>query len=1382
MASELDINGDSSSVADGPSPAEELMKTHAADKAHRTTVEDVVDQEDIAHPPPPSAPETTGPASVAEPVSGLSEPTSNKAAGKQKAQDQPTVSSSGPKATSKFFNTQSEESFPALGGGPKPRNLAPVAAAWGARNNASAGQPATNGYANGHASAASMSSNMSSRASTPASGMLTPSSNPASMAGQPSEARGFHPQVMSIPGKYTERIQFAPSQLIPRNQLKRPVQDVLKEINRRSKATVEIKPGPGGVICFEGKGPVDAVRQALKEVASQLGSKQTAKVTIPASVRPHVIGRQGAVITAISQRTGARIQVPRPDESEVSMEDDDESTTVEVVIEGDAVAAEMARREIEAIVNDRTSTVSMRLKDVPAEFYPFIAGAHNSRIGTLEEGKDLRISVPHYHTWTNQPPPQAPSDHQLPRFTAQTGNYIRIAGDRLAAQEARAEIERQVNVLRQQITLSQIPINRGQHQFIVGDRGVSLHDFLNETGCAVILPPLDDDTEMLTVTGPRDRLENGINKVMDLATSMQMASIDISRQHANAPSGPRVHARNLTRYLQQRQAIQQLERLYDAHIVLPTADDGPVAWEVYSRDGKNTIRARSDIMNLVNGHPPARLMHVDVDPFFHKHLQQQGAKQIHDEHGVHMVFPEKVQETPQLLLVYEGPSATIPDYQFPKRHPSAAEVKEFEKALNNARQHILSLISGRQEITARNIEVPQKFHDKVRKFVVREEQSLPAGQLPVRVIIGERRGRNGGLAPQQSPIAAAALEQEVLLRGPADDVDALAAKILELVEEETINERERGYTTTFDYPQKYANFLIGKKGDNIKKIREEFDVEVQIKDGKVEVKGPKLKAEAAKSQIIALGKRLEDEAVHVLKIKPQYHRDLIGAKGSQVHRLQDRYHVRVNFPRTVPTAAANDDQSNADTSSEVDGGQRNQRPAQPPDEVVIRGPKRGADEAREELLSLLQWTIDNSHGASVSVAQNQIPSLIGQGGREMENLRLATGAQIDVPSLRDNLDPSGRAEIRLKGTKKQVEEAKTMLEQRAKAFDDTIVKTIQVDKKFHKAIIGGGGSNLRDIVIKAGGPDDRRELARMVRFPPAESDDNNVRVEGNKSVVDNIVAAIQGIADERGTQVTQTIEVAPAKHRLLIGRGGETRRQIEAQFSVVLDIPRQTAPETTRSSVKLIGQPSSVENAKLHILEIVKDQEGETVQIPLSLHHAVSENGQIFRRLRNDHKVTVDHNGHQPPPNSATSNTRSPASGAALPLITDDQDSNTNFSWEIQHNRSETSAQGDIPWVLRGTPDNVSKARKALEKAIEQAQQQSSTGFLILPDPRAYRHVIGPGGSQVNLIRKKTGCKITVPRDQARGEAIEIKGTKEGVEEAKDIILEVLNRATAGGQ
>lgn len=302
------------------------------------------------------------------------------------------------------------------------------------------------------------------------------------------------------------------------------------------------------------------------------------------------------------------------------------------------------------------------------------------------------------------------------------------------------------------------------------------------------------------------------------------------------------------------------------------------------------------------------------------------------------------------------------------------------------------------------------------------------------------------------------LDNEVMLRGHEENVNSLAEKILRFVVEEEENERERGHVTTFDFPQKFSNYLIGRKGENIRKYREEFDVDIQVHDGKVDIKGPKVKAEAAKARIVALGKKLEDEATHVLKIHPQYHKDLIGARGSQVNRLQERYNVRINFPRSAASTSLSDNHSAADSASEVGGAHKNGRSSQEQDEVIVKGPRKNADEARDELLSLLQWTIDNSHTATVSVSPDQIPSLIGQGGREMEKMRMSTGAQIDVPDAKkDSPNASGRVNIRLRGTKKQVDEAKQLLEERAKIFDESISRTIEVDKKYHKSLIGSGG-------------------------------------------------------------------------------------------------------------------------------------------------------------------------------------------------------------------------------------------------------------------------------------------------------------------------------------
>lgn len=254
MASQVTANG-SASATDGLTPAQKLMEQH---EAHHATVEDTVDEDDVAHPPPS---ETVKSSKTEAADSSAPATMSEKAAGKQKAVD-PVSAPTKKTPANAPLNTQSEELFPALGPA-KPRGSVPVAPAWG-KKPASLAANGVNGSANGMTP-----STTSSRASTPASGMMTPGSYGPSMT----PGRGPNLPTMNLPGKHTERISFSPSQLIPRNQLKKPLADILRDINRRSKAKVEYKPGPGGNIIFEGTGPVDAVRTALKDVANELGSK-----------------------------------------------------------------------------------------------------------------------------------------------------------------------------------------------------------------------------------------------------------------------------------------------------------------------------------------------------------------------------------------------------------------------------------------------------------------------------------------------------------------------------------------------------------------------------------------------------------------------------------------------------------------------------------------------------------------------------------------------------------------------------------------------------------------------------------------------------------------------------------------------------------------------------------------------------------------------------------------------------------------------------------------------------------------------------------------------------------------------------------------------------
>jgi len=316
------------------------------------------------------------------------------------------------------------------------------------------------------------------------------------------------------------------------------------------------------------------------------------------------------------------------------------------------------------------------------------------------------------------------------------------------------------------------------------------------------------------------------------------------------------------------------------------------------------------------------------------------------------------------------------------------------------------------------------------------------------------------------------------------------------------------------------------------------------------------------------------------------------------------------------------------------------------------------------------------------------------------------------------------------------------------------------------------GSNLRNIVLEAGGPDDRQRQARMVRFPKAESEGNAIRIEAAQEIADKIVAQIEELVSQRDSQTTEIVEVPAEKHRLLIGRGGETRRQLESQFKVSLDIPRQTVTGPQRSQVKVAGLPSDVSKAREHIATLIKGQEEQTIQVPLKYHNIISDNGQLFRRLRNDHRVTVDHAGKQPP-NKNVGGAPAPRRGGALPLITDDASAATDkFSWEL-HNLHSDAPDGEIPWALSGpSAEDVQKARARVEAALAEASKHDSVGYLFLPDPSAYRVIVGPGGSEINRIRKQTGCRITVPKQGEGGsEAVEITGSKDGCEDAKDIIM-----------
>lgn len=232
------LNGHSESENVPLSAAQKLQQKH---DSHKATIEEVADEEDLKphRPEPVSSSVLEAPGDESAP--GWLPPVSLKAAGKRKEE-----------TSSKPSLDISEEAFPALGGLPKTKQPATINSNWKNSNKMANG---TNGTSsNGIPSGTTGSSTPTTRISTP--------------------LGGGDPRNLTIPGQVKEDYFLAKEYMLPRQALKKPLPDILKDFNKKSrKVTVNHSAGANGTT-FSAAGPSrEACQQALKDILAQVGAK-----------------------------------------------------------------------------------------------------------------------------------------------------------------------------------------------------------------------------------------------------------------------------------------------------------------------------------------------------------------------------------------------------------------------------------------------------------------------------------------------------------------------------------------------------------------------------------------------------------------------------------------------------------------------------------------------------------------------------------------------------------------------------------------------------------------------------------------------------------------------------------------------------------------------------------------------------------------------------------------------------------------------------------------------------------------------------------------------------------------------------------------------------
>lgn len=964
----------------------------------------------------------------------------------------------------------------------------------------------------------------------------------------------------------------------------------------------------------------------------------------------------------------------------------------------------------------------VRQIEAPGQFYPFIQG----NIFEYEFLVD-KVTVPDYISSTTEPP----------NFSAPSGP-IEVAGEKTAVETVVLQIrEKLAKMEGEGYTTRGVELGPSEGNLLTFNDAQIPKEVFAETGCAVFTTPKADRAILF---GPSSDLLASMMVLYNKVMGYKIVSLDLAKALTTAPKVS--HAIDVVRYVQTTGKGELIENELDITLVFPNLEalhdlevlhnleflhdlKEPCLIITIGKSQESVKAASKRVEDLLTAYTPNCITRFKVEPLNIKHIHGKdtlGAQRITDATSVELLFP-KDPEDEEITLIYGGESKAD---------------EEIKEALEKAKAEINEVLKGHPEIVKKVLDVPQEFHEKLNGSngaIIRA--LIPAG---VAVQFGAPKVRAGRAA---SAVPAGA-ENTITLRGPPTSVTTTATDIRAFLAANKDRDFAETITESFLYPKLFSGNLIGAKGSNLTKLRDQYAVDIKLGEGKGEIKGVKVCVDAARRNLQAQIKELEDKAVLSIRIPKAFHSGIVGQGGATIRRLEERYSVRINIP-------------NAD----------DENTHQAPDEIIIRGRKLGAEQARQEIIELYEYEAENSHEAKLKIKASAVTFVFKNSNNDIKHICDVVGARVRLPRYDEPTDKDGNVPIIITGTKEAVAQAKATMTKIIKLAEDTTSETIYVDKRFHRTLIGTGGSALNKIVLESGATEDRASLARLVHFPAQGENSDEIKVTGPAAVVKKIVAAINAIVAGLASQVSTTIQVAPEKHRKLIGAQGIIRRDLETKHGVTIDIPRQR-PGTpqTNADIKITGPPAAVEEAKNHILGMVKETEGETLEVPRRLHSAIAE-GTFFKYLQKNFGVTIEHHGARP----KRPEDPKPTGGNNLPTITDEDDGD-RVSWEIVENAA-SGEEGTYPWIIRGKADGIAKAKKEILAALATAEKQSYTGFLILPDPGKYRFVVGPNGSTVDRIRRETGCKITVPR-AGGAEAITLHGDKEGLEKAKTKILEVV--------
>lgn len=483
-----------------------------------------------------------------------------------------------------------------------------------------------------------------------------------------------------------------------------------------------------GLRTFFIRGPDDKrVAMAKKTIERGISKVETQSMDVPLSTLGTIIGPKGANLKVITDATGCKIDIPRRDQlpsspaAAAKNTDEDASDSDDEEVEDPAVPISLtgptptivdAKNRINALIKDKVSFTSVKVKDIPSEYYLFIAGPKGKKAKeVLEQGvgqDQVQVHIPPPSVWkalASRADAAAQEENGDVAISGQSERKrdlaIRIKGDKDKVAAVVEEIRRQYEEYRSNSTKMVISIPKRQHRFLVGS---AADEILEQHGCIVELPSIESHSEECVIRGPKANLIAALTTVMEKANAIGIETVDLVGAHKSSDAVQ--HAKNVLRYLIRTSKLRQIADAHPGVKVYPpfqaiVESVGNVVIEVVGEDESQVSKAKEELVAIVKGLTPAHIASVDIDFALHKFLiGKKGAKinQFESAHSVTVVFPPTTEESSTVLLVYTGT-----DLPTDKKQRDA----KLKEVLATAVKDIESLAKEAADVKTENLEVEQ---------------------------------------------------------------------------------------------------------------------------------------------------------------------------------------------------------------------------------------------------------------------------------------------------------------------------------------------------------------------------------------------------------------------------------------------------------------------------------------------------------------------------------------------------------------------------------------------------------------------------------------------------------------------------------------------------